>query len=207
MDGGRVLRALLATRLSYVRSTQLAASIGQAMALLFGFVGFLLNPFLIIIAFFVWIGAAQESSMVEMRTSLAGIPVSQAMQTEFRVLETSDNLSRAVDMILAGAQQDFPVTDRGRLAGVLTRGQLLKALAEKPLDTPVSEVMQNNFAVVDSFEMLEVALGRLNECACNTVPVLRNGHLVGLLTTENFGEFMMIQGALAASGHARRAAA
>ncbi len=206
MDGGRVLRALLATRLNYVRSTQLAATIGQAMALLFGFVGFLSNPFLIIIAFFVWMGASQEASLVEMRTSLAGIPVSQAMQTEFRVLETSDSLSRAVDMILAGAQQDFPVTDRGRLAGVLTRAELLKALAQKSLGTPVSEVMQHNFAVVDSFEMLEVALARLNECACNTIPVLRNGHLVGLLTSENFGEFMMIQGALAASRHFGRAA-
>jgi len=206
MDGGRVLRALLATRLSYVRSTQLAASIGQAMALLFGFVGFLVNPFLIIIAFFVWIGAVQESSMVEMRTSLAGIPVSQAMQTEFRVLETSDSLSQAVDMILAGAQQDFPVTERGRLAGVLTRSELLKALAQKPLGTPVEEVMQHNFVAVDSFEMLEVALARLNECACNTIPVLRNGHLVGLLTSENFGEFVMIQGALA-SRQVRQAAA
>src|SRR5512132_3057138 len=85
MDGGRVLRALLATRLSYVRSTRLAATIGQAMALLFGFVGFMFNPFLIFIAFFVWMGASQEASMVEMRTSLAGIPVSQAMQTDFRV--------------------------------------------------------------------------------------------------------------------------
>ncbi|RPJ86750.1 MAG: site-2 protease family protein [Acidobacteria bacterium] len=207
MDGGRVLRALLATRLNYVRSTQIAASIGQAMALLFGFVGFLVNPFLVIIAFFVWIGAAQESSMVEMRTSLAGIPVSQAMQTEFRVLETSDSLNRAVDMILAGAQQDFPVTEGGRLAGVLTRSELLKALAQKPLGTPVSDVMQHNFVVVDSFEMLEIALSRLSECACNTIPVLRNGHLVGLLTSENFGEFMMIKGALAASRQVRRAAA
>jgi len=207
MDGGRVLRALLATRLSYVRSTHLAATIGQAMALLFGFIGFLSNPFLIFIAFFVWIGAAQESSMAQMRSSLAGIPVSQAMQTEFRVLETTDSLSRAVDMILAGAQQDFPVNEHGRLAGVLTRTELLKALAQRPLSTPVSHVMQHNFAVVDSFEMLEVALSRLNECACNTIPVLRNGRLVGLLTSENFGEFMMIQGALAASRQAPRAAA
>ncbi|MFB3903133.1 MAG: site-2 protease family protein [Acidobacteriota bacterium] len=207
MDGGRVLRALLATRLSYVRSTQLAATIGQAMALLFGLVGFLANPFLIFVAFFVWIGAAQEASLVEMRTSLAGIPVSQAMQTEFRVLETSDSLGRAVDMILAGAQQDFPVTERGRLAGVLTRTELVKALAQKPLGTPVADVMRHNFAVVDAFEMLEVALARLNECACNTIPVLRDGNLVGLLTSENFGEFMMIQGALAASKQYRRAVA
>ncbi|RPI22668.1 MAG: site-2 protease family protein [Acidobacteria bacterium] len=206
MDGGRVLRALLATRLSYTRSTQIAASIGQGMALLFGFIGFLSNPFLIFIAFFVWVGAAQEASMVLMRSSLAGIPVSQAMQTDFRVLEAADTLGTAVDMILAGSQQDFPVTDRGQLIGVLTRGELLKALAQRPLGTSVREFMHNNFVVVDSFEMLEVALSRLNECACNTIPVLRNGRLVGLLTSENFGEFMMIQSALAASRQARQAA-
>jgi Zn-dependent protease len=78
MDGGRVLRALLALRLEYTRATQIAASLGQLMAILFGFVGLLYNPFLIFIAFFVWIGAAQEASMVQMKAALGGIPVSQA---------------------------------------------------------------------------------------------------------------------------------
>jgi Zn-dependent protease len=72
MDGGRVMRALLATRMEYTRATQLAANVGQGMALLFGFLGLIGNPFLLFIAFFVWIGAAQEASMVQMKSALGG---------------------------------------------------------------------------------------------------------------------------------------
>jgi len=204
MDGGRIVRALLATRLDYTRATQMAATLGQAMALVFGFVGFFSNPFLIFIAFFVWIGAAQEASMVQMRSSLAGIPVDRAMLTHFRTLQSTDTLARAVELVLSGSQHDFPVYEDDRLVGVLTRGDLVKALAQVPQSTPVSEVMQTNFQVVDSLEMLETAFARLKDCACNTLPVMRHGRLIGLLTTENFGEFLMIQSALDSANQQRR---
>ena len=93
MDGGRALRALLATRMEYTRATQRAAMIGQGMAIFFGFVGLQGNPMLIFIALFVWIGAGQEASMAQMKSSLAGIPVRQAMLTHFRTL-TPDEYTR-----------------------------------------------------------------------------------------------------------------
>ena len=128
MDGGRVLRALLATRLEYTRATQIAASIGQSMALVFGFLGFLYNPFLIFIALFVWIGAAQEASMAQMKSSLAGIPVMRAMITDFQTLTPGDPLAHATEQILAGSQQDFPVLEDGHVVGILTRHDLLVGL-------------------------------------------------------------------------------
>src|SRR5438876_2754525 len=134
MDGGRVLRALLALRMDYVRATQVAAHVGQAMALVFGLLGLFKNPFLIFIALFVWIGAAQEASMVQMRTALSGIPVSRAMLTDFRTVAPDDPAQRVLELILAGSQQDFPVVDGGkggRLAGVLLRSDVLKALAPR----------------------------------------------------------------------------
>ncbi|NUM69016.1 site-2 protease family protein, partial [candidate division KSB1 bacterium] len=127
MDGGRVLRALLATRKGYARATQIAAGIGQGMAFLFGFIGLFTNPFLLFIAFFVWIGAAQEASMVQMKTAVGGIPVKLAMLTNFQTLASHDTLNRAIELILAGSQQDFPVVDDGKVVGVLTRGDLLMA--------------------------------------------------------------------------------
>lgn len=200
MDGGRVLRALLAIRMEYTRATQVAASLGQGLALLFGFIGFFTNPFLLFIALFVWIGAAQEASMAQMKSALGGIPVSRAMLTDFRTVGLRDSLARAVELILAGSQTDFPVVDDGRVVGILMRGDLLVALAQQGQEEPVANVMRRNFETVDSSEMLETAFARLQACECRTLPVMHGGRLAGLVTMDNVGEFLMIQAALGARG-------
>lgn len=197
MDGGRALRAILAMRMDYVRATQMAANIGQGMALLFGFVGLFWNPFLLFVALFVWMGASQEAAMVQMKSALGGIPLVRAMITNFRALSPHEPLSRAVADILAGFQQDFPVVEDERVVGVLTRADLLRALVERGQDSPVSNVMRRDFATADVHEMLEDVAMRLSTGACSSLPVTRNGGLVGMITMENVGEFLMIQGALA----------
>jgi Zn-dependent protease len=196
MDGGRVLRALLALRMDYVRATHLAATIGQGMAILFAFVGLLFNPFLLFIAFFVWVGAAQEANMVQLRSALAGIPVMRAMITDFKALDADDPLGRAAEHVLAGFQQDFPVVDDRQVIGVLTRNDLVSALSNHGPTTPVRDIMQRDFVTTDPREMLERAFERLQECQCHTLPVVGNGELVGLLTSENVTEALMIQEAL-----------
>ncbi len=204
MDGGRVLRALLATRLEYTRATHIAANVGQAMALVFGLIGFFYNPLLMLIAFFVWIGAAQEASMVQMKSALAGIPVIRAMITDFQTLSPHDLLTRAMEQILAGSQQDFPVVDDGQVVGILTRQDLLVGLTQHGQDRPVRDCMQTEFQTVDASEMLETAFRRLQSCQCHTFPVVCRGELVGLVTMDNVGEFVAIQAAqkdFAAAGH------
>jgi Zn-dependent protease/CBS domain-containing protein len=196
MDGGRVLRALLALRLEYVQATQIAASIGQGMAFLFGIIGLFSNPFLVFIALFVWIGAQQEASMVQMKNGLSGIPVRQAMMTEFKTLAPSDRLKQAVDYLLATPQQDFPVVQDGRVVGILTRADLMKALSRHDEDLRVDAVMRREFETVHPGDMLEAALGRLQACDCHIFPVVQEGTLVGLLNSENVGEFLMLQAAL-----------
>lgn len=196
MDGGRVLRSLLALRLEYMRATQIAATIGQGMALLFGIVGLFTNPFLVFIAFFVWIGAAQEASMVQMKTALSGIPVRRAMLTDFQALSPHDLLSHAVRQILTSSQTDFPVVEANAVVGVLTRSDILAAVSRQGQDVPVASVMRREFQNADADEMLEPAFVRLQTCGCHTMPVIYHGQLVGLLTSDSIGEFLMIQSAI-----------
>jgi len=197
MDGGRVLRALLAMHMEYVRATQVAASIGQGIAFIFGFIGLFTNPFLLFIALFVWIGASQEASMVQMRDSISGIPVTRAMQTDFKTLSPGDKLSQVVALILSGSQHDFPVVDAtGRIAGILDRDTFMKALTEHGQSAPVMDFIRKDLPVVDSYEMLEPVLMRLQESGSKTLPVTHGGQLVGLITMENITEFLMIRSAL-----------
>lgn len=196
MDGGRVLRALLAMRMDYVRATQVAASIGQGLAFLLGLIGLFNNPFLLFIAFFVWIGASQEASMVQMRNTISGIPVTHAMQTRFETLSPSDRLERVVNLILAGSQQDFPVVEQEQFVGVLTRDDFIRALSQHGQNTPVGDVIRRNIPSVDSHEMVETALTRLQESGAKTLPVMHGGRFVGLVTSENITEFLMIRSAL-----------
>jgi len=194
-----VLRALLATRLQYTRATQIAATVGQLMALAFGLIGLFTpwgSPMLIFIALFVWIGAAQESNMVQMRYSLSGIPVSRAMVTEFHTMRPEDTLADAVELTLKGTQRDFPVLDGERVAGMLRQSDMLAALGRQGAHVRVGEVMQTDFQMVESSEMLDAAYRRLAEHRVTIAPVSFQGRLVGLVTMDNIGEFLAIQGAL-----------
>jgi Zn-dependent protease/CBS domain-containing protein len=202
MDGGRVLRALLARRMEYTQATQVAAQIGQGMAFLFGLVGLFYDPFLLFIALFVWMGASEEAAMVQMRTSLGGIPVQRVMLTDFRTLTADDTLASAVEHILAGWQQDFPVVFGDHVLGMLTRDDLVRTLAQHGSNVPVRDAMRREVEFVDSHDMLERAITALRKGPSRSIPVLHNGRLVGMLTMDNVGEFIMIQSALR---HARTA--
>jgi Zn-dependent protease/predicted transcriptional regulator len=196
MDGGRVLRAILAMRMNYVRATTIAATIGQGMAWLLGIAGLFYNPFLVLIAVFVWMGAAQEAGAVRMKSSLEGVTVDDVMMTDFRALTSNCTLARAVEHVLAGFQQDFPIVENNKPIGVLTRSDLLTALAHQGREASVVDAMQKNFCTARVGEPVTRALSRLNDEACKTVFVLRDGELAGVLSSENLGEYMMIQAAL-----------
>jgi Zn-dependent protease/CBS domain-containing protein len=198
MDGGRVLRALLATRLSYARATQVAANVGQGFAFVFGFIGLLWNPFLLFIALFVYIGASQEAALAQMKDVSRRFPVSSAMVREFRTLSEDASLQEAVDALLATSQHDFPVVDEtGNFAGLLTRQDLIAALRKNDPALRVGDVMRRDIPTVTTGTRFEEAFRIMQECNCPAVPVLdRMKRLVGLLTPENVTELMMVQSAM-----------
>ena len=196
MDGGRVLRALLGSWMNYSKATRIAASTGQALALVFGFIGLFTNPMLLFIGLFVWIGASQEAGAVQTRSALSGTPAQAAMLTDFEELQSRETLADAVRMTLRGSQHDFPVLDAGRVTGILTRTDLLVALAAYGQDHPVTAVMRREFLIAEPTEMLEIVFQRLQGCDCHTMPVVHDGRMVGLITMDNLGEYLLIEAAL-----------
>lgn len=193
MDGGRVLRALLATRMNYLRATRIASRTGQVMAIFFGLFGFLFfNPILMFIALFVYLGAQQEEQATTVRTVIQGVPVQEAMMTRYETLSPDDTLNEAVTKLLAGSEHDFPVVEQGRAVGVLTRRDLMKALAESKPSSRVGDVMREACPMVEDTAMLDEAFQRMQETECPIALVTKNDRLIGVLSLENVGEYMMI---------------
>jgi Zn-dependent protease/predicted transcriptional regulator len=205
MDGGRILRALLAKRMQYARATRIAAMIGQGAAFVFALLGLFTNPFSVFIALFVWIGAAQEAGMAQAKSLLDGVLVRDAAISDFRVVSPRDELAAVVRLVLRGCQQDFPVIDQGYVVGMLTRRDLLAALAAGQAYTSVSHCMERDFPMAEAGESLQPVLARMQQSEFDTLPVLENGRLLALLTRENVVEYVMISSALKAASESARA--
>ena len=197
MDGGRMLRALLAYRLGFARATQVAAVIGQGLAFVFGLLGLFGNPLLLFIALFVYLGAAAESHSVQLRQAARGMLVGDAMITRFESLSPSSSVADAVQCLIRTTQHEVPVVDgAGRLRGVLTRDAMIHALRGQGPDVPVTDIMQRDVPVVHPRDSLSEALTRLQENQLPAVGVAdASGRLVGLITPESIGEIMMLHAA------------
>jgi len=194
MDGGRVLRSILAMLIPHARATAIAATIGQALAFGFGLLGLFTNPMLILIAFFIFLGAQSESSAAQMREISAGLPVSQAMVTHLILLPRHATLNDAVDALMRSSQHEFPVVaEDGEPLGVLTRDALIRALRAHGGDAYVTEFMHRELPVVSEFAPLDEAFQKMQECSCPAIPVVdRMGRFLGLITPENVGELMLV---------------
>lgn len=204
MDGGRVLRALLAMVFDYGQATRLAASIGQSIAI-FGSLAALFwihSPMLIVIAFFIFMSAGQEAAMVTEEESSRGLSIGNAMVTDFHTLPPHSTLKDAVELLLAGTQHDFPIVDEsGGFVGLLTRNALIAGLAEHGKDHPAASVMETCEILLDPHEPLSAGMSSLRNSSFPALPVINpmTGRLVGLLTGENIGEVMMVRAALQAN--------
>ncbi len=197
MDGGRVLRALLAMRLPFARATRIAAGVGQGLALMIGLAGLFMNNFmLMLVALFVFFAAGEERALVETRASLSGVSVREAMVTDFHWLDAHESLQRAVDLLMAGSQQDFPVLEHGVAIGMLGRADLVRALQQHGPGAPAGGIVTRNGEHAEVSEPLEAAVRRMRESGRSALPVLEHGALIGLLTVDNVGDLLVVRGAL-----------
>jgi Zn-dependent protease/CBS domain-containing protein len=194
MDGGRVLRAVLAMRFDYTLATEVAARIGQGTAALFAIVGVLMpNPILVVIALFVWIGAAGEAGLAQVKRSLRGRTIASAMRTEFGVLLPDDALGYAAEMAIRHAQSDFPVLVGGRVVGLLTRHDLTRGLAMGGADRTAGEFMHHTFETVDGSEPLDAVFLRWSQEPDKTLLVTDHGRLVGLVGLDQITNLLHLK--------------
>ncbi len=198
MDGGRILRAALASRLSWSRATQIAATIGQGLAFVFGFVGLFYNPLLIFIGIFVYLAAAAEAQNAQMREVATSVLVGDVMITEFARLDQSATLDEAIEMLLATTQHEFPVVDSaGHLEGLVTRNDMIRTLKEKGPAAPVTDAMRTDIPRIHYRKCLEESLRLMQQANVPAVAVTdKAGRLVGLLTHETIGEMLMVRSAV-----------
>src|SRR5499433_566570 len=198
MDGGRVLRALLATRLGFVRATEIAAFIGQGFAFALGFAGLFGNPLLIFIAIFVYLAASAEAHSIALRAMSRGVPVGTAMMTQYATLTPEADVEDAVQTLLRTSQSEFPVVDAaGKPVGLLARADIIRALKERGPNAKVVDTMTSPIPTIGHRRCLDEALRILMEKSAPAVAVVdMSGRLVGLVTSETIGEMMMLHQAL-----------
>jgi stage IV sporulation protein FB len=199
MDGGRVLRAILAARQGLARATRIAASVGQLLAFGLGFAALMTGDMLLLlIAFFVFLGAGAEAAAVETRAAGLGLTVRDMMVTDFRTLPAWATLRDAAELLVASDQREFPVVDNtGSVEGILTRDDLVKGLSQKGADALARSALQAPSPPVAAGLSFEVALATLQSSGRSALPVIENGQLIGMLTKDNITDLVLVRRAVA----------
>ncbi|MGB5419943.1 M50 family metallopeptidase [Algibacter sp.] len=194
MDGGRVLRALLAMRINRVKATQIASSIGQIIAVIFLLIGLLYNPFLIIIALFIFLGAYGENQMVQQLALLKDHNIEDAMLLNITTFKLDDSIDLVVNKLIASTENNFVVMEGDKVKGVLFHQDIIDNSNKNIL---VKDIMKTDFKAVKSSDKLD-AIYRLTHSEKHAFfPVLENEKLVGAIDNINLNEYIMLQAKLA----------
>lgn len=193
MDGGRILRALLAFKMDRVKATQIAASMGKFFAIAFVLIGLFYNPFLILIGIFVYFGAHSENIIVQHMDLLKGYKVHDAMMTNFTIVSPSETVQDVTQKLLEGSEEDFIVSEEGNVLGIITRDALIKALQQKSHDTPAKNIMNKEFDTFNTDDKLTAVFAHAQKSRKFFFPVLENDKLTGIINRANLNEFVMIR--------------
>lgn len=196
MDGGRMLRALLAYKMPRGKATSIAATIGQVLAIGFVFFGFFYNFWLVIIGFFIYLGAGSEAQMEKIKTGLEDHKVKDVIMRQFSILLPEETLEKAVQLLLDGQEQEFIVVENEQVVGILTRKELVRGLSAKGKSAQVSTVMKKNYFTLDPEMPLREVYQKMMSEGCMVSPVYENGNFIGIVDKNNIDELLMVNSAL-----------
>jgi Zn-dependent protease/CBS domain-containing protein len=198
LDGGRILRALLATRLGALRATEISSVVGQLFAVAFFLIGLLGGNFLLaLVAVFIYFGATGEAQMVRQQEKTRGLSVSDVMGTKPRTetVTPSHTFGQVLDSVIHGYQEDFPVVDEnGKLVGMITRNEIMRAAHSPERYSSVRDLMKTNVPTISpQADLFEDGLRILQQSGLRALPVTENGELVGMLTIEDVGQASLLR--------------
>nr|WKN38637.1 site-2 protease family protein [Tunicatimonas sp. TK19036] len=196
MDGGRVLRAMLAFTMDRARATRIAATVGQFLAIAFVFFGFFYNFWLVFIGLFIYLGAGSEAVYESTKSALSGYTAKDVLMRQFTRLLPEDTLEKVVQILLNSQEQEFVVAENNQIHGILTRKELIKGLSEYGKASPVSQVVRRDCLTLYPDISLQVVYQKFMASNCSVAPVLENGQLIGIVDKENINELLMVNEAL-----------
>lgn len=191
MDGGRVLRALLSFRLGRVEATKIASGIGQGLAILFFVLGLFFNPFLILIALFIFFGAYGENQMVKQNSLLEGHLVKEATLTNITLLSPGNTVQEVIDILLAGTEKDFVVTENDKIVGIVTQKDIIQHAKTPSL--LVRDIMDKTIHPIDASKPITKVLELIRKEKRPFLPVTEEGKLIGAIDSTNISEFILLK--------------
>jgi Zn-dependent protease len=181
MDGGRIFRSFLARKMSYARATRVAAETGKMLAVMMGIFGIFYSPWLILIAFFIYIGANEEEKLVMLEKLLGKYRVSDIMTTEVITVNPSTKVGELIELMLKKRHLGYPVVEDGKIVGIVTLQDVINVNPE----VEVREVMTREIVTISPSESAFQALKLMNERRIGRLPVVENGKLVGIISRSD----------------------
>ncbi|NQT06041.1 MAG: site-2 protease family protein [Candidatus Omnitrophica bacterium] len=186
MDGGRVLRSLLARKMDYRKATSIAVNIGHLFALVFGYLGLMHGHFILIfIAFFIYMAASAEEAQVDVRETIKTFKVSDVLSKEFMTLRSDISLSKVLELVFHSHQEDFPVVDGDNLTGFITRADIINNIHQHGTSKLVKDIMRRDFPTVKPDQLLTNVQKTMEEAELKALPVIKDGRVFGVITLED----------------------
>lgn len=189
MDGGRLLRSVLAQKVGFHRATKIAVSLGHLFALAFAFFGIVVrfNIIWIAIAFFIYIAASNEEAQVDVRETLKKVRVRDILSRDFLTLTPDITLAKVLETMFHSRQEDFPVVDGEKAAGFLTRQDILTGIHQFGMEKRVGDIMRKDFPALSDTDMLGAAQQLMHDKGMTALPVMKDGQFTGIVTFEDIG--------------------
>jgi len=182
MDGGRILRAIFASRMPFLEATKKAAEIGKLIAIFMAFFGLFYNLWLFVIAFFIYIGASEEERATAMTSLFEGLRIRDIMTENVSMVSPDLSVEELLFKMFEEKHMGYPVIQEGRLVGVVTLEDVRKVPTERRRDVKIYEIMSRDVMVASPDDPLSLIVKKMSETGVGRVPVVENGKVIGIVT-------------------------